>query len=111
MSEQFDRGHVVWHPALFRDSGRPFLVLSDDKHPFHGEEYLVTALTTTERPPAVPVPDDEWVAGGLSRTSYVSPWFLTTLKHESIERGVGQLSQPLVTEIREAVGLYLGLSR
>jgi hypothetical protein len=48
MSEDpFERGHVVWHPALFKETGRPYLVLSDDAHPFHGTEYLVAGLTTT----------------------------------------------------------------
>lgn len=104
----FERGHVVWHPALFRDSGRPFLVLSDDDHPFHGTEYLVAAITTTERTDAIPITSDAWVAGGLPKTSYVSPWFLTTLKHRTVERGVGMLSGDVVSDVTAAAAAYLG---
>jgi len=108
MSEaSFERGHVVWHPALFKDTGRPFLVLSGDTHPFHGTEYLVAGLTTTERPPAIPVPTDAWLTGGLSKASYVSPWFLTTLKHETIERGVGSLISDIVGDVVDAAVVYL----
>lgn len=44
---EFDRGHVVWHDGLFRSDGRPWLVLSNGDHPFHGREYLVAGITTT----------------------------------------------------------------
>lgn len=104
----FDRGHVVWHDGLFRESGRPWFVLSDNRHPFHGEEYLVAGITTTERTSAVTLNEGAWRVGGLPRTSYVSPWFLTTLKHVEIDRGIGLVREETVeTVVDEAVG-YLG---
>lgn len=103
--EPFDRGHVVWHDGLFRGTGRPWLVLSDDRHPFHGEEYVVAGVTTTERMRSIELGADEWVVGGLPRTSFVSPWFLTTLKHTSIDRGVGMLTAEVTRTISsEAAG-------
>lgn len=90
-SDPFDRGHVVWHDGPFRDSGRPWLVLTADRHPFHGEEYLVASITTTERAQTIALASGDWAVGGLPRPSYVAPWFLTTLRHESIDRGVGAL--------------------
>jgi len=103
----FDRGHVVWHDGLFRQSGRPWLVVSTDDHPFHGEEYLVTALTTTERADAIELADDGWDVGGLPRTSYVSPWFLTTLKHADVDRGVGELADATLNSVLEEITGYL----
>ena len=42
----FQRGDVVWHEAPFKeDSRRPFVVVSDDSRPFHGEEYTVVVVT------------------------------------------------------------------
>jgi mRNA-degrading endonuclease toxin of MazEF toxin-antitoxin module len=106
--DSFDRGHVVWHDGLFRGSGRPWLVLSDDRHPFHGEEYLVAGITTTDRPGAIPIDEDEaWSVGGLPRTSYASPWFLTTLKHPDVERGVGALADDRLESVLDAVASYL----
>ncbi|GAB3691010.1 hypothetical protein GCM10028857_27940 [Salinarchaeum chitinilyticum] len=106
--DAFDRGHVVWHDGLFRGSGRPWLVLSDDRHPFHGEEYLVAGITTTDRPGTVAIDeDDAWAIGGLPRTSYVSPWFLTTLKHADVDRGVGALTKDRLESVTGAVTSYL----
>lgn len=103
----FDRGHVVWHDGLFRGSGRPWLVVSSDDHPFHGEEYLVAGVTTTERAGTISLDPGEWTVGGLPRQSYVSPWFLTTIKHAEIDRGVGALTDATVENVLKAVVGYL----
>lgn len=105
--EPFDRGHVVWHDGLFRGSGRPWFVVSDDRHPFHGEEYVVTGITTTERPPAIELGGSDWVAGGLPRTSYASPWFLTTLKHAEIDRGVGMVTRETIEAVASEAARYV----
>lgn len=109
MTDTFSRGDVVWHTALFRDSGRPWVVLSDESHPFHGTEYLVAGVTTTERDEAVPIPERRWVTGAPPRTSYVSPWFVSTIKHDSVESGVGSLDSELVDRLLSEVRSYLGV--
>lgn len=101
--EQFERGDVVWHRGLFKRAERPWFVLSDHRHPFHGEEYVVAGITTTEREEAIRLAPDDWAVGGLPRTSYVSPWFLTTLKHADVERGVGALVESATETVVEAV--------
>lgn len=105
--ESFDRGHVVWHDGMFRSCGRPWFVLSDDRHPFDGEEYVVAGITTTERAGAIELTGQHWIVGGLPRTSYVSPWFLTTLKHADLDRGVGMVSDETVEAVIGAVVDYL----
>ena len=70
--ETFDRGDVIWHPGLFKTSGRPWLVLSTANHPFHGEEYLVVGITTTPRPAAIELSTTAWELGGLPKDSYSS---------------------------------------
>lgn len=107
MSDVFDRGHVVWHDGLSRGSDRPWLVVSDDEHPFHGEEYLVIGITTTDRDDAIELRNDNWTVGGLPGRSYVSPWFVTTIKHASISQGVGELDSSLVDEIVTEATQYL----
>ena len=104
----YDRGHVVWHDGLFTLSARPWLVLSDDTHPFHGEEYLVAGLTTTQRASAIHLADEDWVVGGLPRTSYVSPWVLTTLKHADIDRGIGMVGEDVFRTVARHVSAYTG---
>ncbi|MDZ7687935.1 MAG: hypothetical protein U5J64_04285 [Halobacteriales archaeon] len=105
--DTFERGHVVWHPSLFKDGGRPYLILSDGSHPFHGKEYIVVGVTTTEREEAVVLTQDNWKVGGLPKKSYVSPWFVATLKHAGIDRGVGALSEDVIEEVGEEVSGYV----
>jgi len=104
--EAFDRGDVIWHPGLFKTSGRPWLVLSTDNHPFHGEEYLVVGITTTPRPAAIELSTTAWELGGLPKDSYVSPWFVTTIKHSDIEQGIGRVSADACTTILQDVRDY-----
>lgn len=107
MSDAFDRGHVVWHDGLFRGSDRPWLIVSDDAHPFHGEEYLVVGITTTKRDDAIQLRDTDWTIGGLPGQSFVSPWFISTIKHTSIRQGVGELDPSIVNEIVTEATRYL----
>ena len=59
---------------------RPYLVLSNDRHPFHGEEYVATVVTTTARPAAIELDEETFIRGELPRNSYVSPWNPVTIK-------------------------------
>ena len=59
----YQRGDAVWHSAPFRDGGRPYVVLSDDQHPYHGEEYMVVGVTTDEREQAVALTPARWAEG------------------------------------------------
>jgi PemK-like protein. len=103
----FTRGDIVWHGGLFRTSARPWFVLSNDDHPFHGEDYLVAGVTTTEREQAIELTAESWAVGGLPETSYVSPWFLTTLKHTAIEQGVGTVTDEVCATALDAARDYL----
>ena len=106
--EAFDRGDVIWHPGLFRTNARPWFVLSTDDNPFHGEEYLVAGITTAPREEGVELPTTAWEIGGLPEDSYVSPWFVTTLKHADIEQGIGRVRAETSATVLTAVRGYLG---
>lgn len=114
MTAAFERGDVAWHPALSKDdpdAGRPFVVLSDDRHPFSSEEYVVAALTTVSRPEALPLAETDWVHGGTPRDSYVSPWYVMSLKDANFEAGIGSLHETTVDRVAREVTSYLGLGR
>ncbi|WP_313694722.1 type II toxin-antitoxin system PemK/MazF family toxin [Halorarum halobium] len=111
MTAGFERGDVVWHPAPYKDdpdAGRPFVILSDEYHPYHGEEYIVVALTTVSRPQALPLADTDWTRGGTLRDSYVSPWYVMSLKGANFDAGVGQLRDTTVDRIASEIGAYVG---
>ncbi len=98
----YQRGDVVWSIDPFRLAGearsiidagdsteidegeiktRPCLILSDNSHPFHGTQYLVVALTTTDRLISHPLEERYWARGGTPKQSYVSPWSMYSPLH------------------------------
>lgn len=103
------RGAVVKAPDLFADhSFRPYVRLSDDSHPFADEEGLYAAVTTTERPYAIPLRDAAFVSGGLPRESFANPWTVVSIRHADVEGVEAQLDQSTTEKIAEAAAGYLG---
>lgn len=92
------RGEVVWYPALFADYARPFLLISSDRHPFHGDEYIGLAITTSAVEEAVSIAEDAWVLGELPKPSAVKPWNPTIIKHDGIRSVAGVVRPSLVDE-------------
>lgn len=110
-SKPFQRADVVKHPAPFKNppNHRYFLVLSDDSHPFHGEEYAVVALTSKQRPEAVEITDDDWRFGGPPGESYASPWYVFTIKHADISTAQGSVTDSMADSVADEARSYLGL--
>lgn len=105
----YRRGDVVWHPAPFRDGGRPYVVLSDDTHPFYGEEYVVVGVTTTERERAVELTPERWAEGGAPTKSWASPWYVLTVKHGTVTERLGGLTSDATNRIASAVARLVGV--
>lgn len=102
------RGEVVWYPAMFADYDRPFLVVSTDRHPYHGEEYVGLSVTTTGHEAAVAIDDADWELGSLPRESHVKPWNPVVLKHEDIAGVAGALADPVVERSVQALARVCG---
>lgn len=104
-----DRGDVRWGPAPQKSSPayRPWLVVSDDGHPFADEECIVVALTTTDHDEGIAVPAECWDVGGSDVRSYASPWYVTTVKTATFDRLQGRLDPALVSRIAESLHAYV----
>lgn len=106
----YSRGAVVKGPDLFADHDyRPYVCLSDERHPFRDEEALYAAVTTTRRSVAIPLSESDFESGGLPRDSYVNPWTIASIRHADIQREEGQLVKETTETIAEEAGGYLGL--
>lgn len=86
---------------------RPYLTLSNDHVPFHGQEYVVAVITTTARPEAVELTANRLERGRLPRTSYVSPWSVLTLKDWMITKQPAEATDAIVDEVRQELDTYL----
>lgn len=106
----YQRGDIVWADDPFKDdpdAGRPFLVVSNDRHPFADEQVAVVALTTTPREEGVRLRDDAVTVGGLPSESYVSPWLLFTRAYPRIDRRLARVEPDFVDAIIDELLQYL----
>lgn len=86
---------------------RPYLLLSNDRVPFHGQEYVAAVITTTARPEAVELTEDRFERGRLPRRSYVSPWSVLTLKDWMITKQPAEATVATVDAVRQELVAYL----
>ncbi|MFB6158123.1 MAG: type II toxin-antitoxin system PemK/MazF family toxin [Candidatus Nanohalobium sp.] len=94
-------------PDFIRGNNRrPFVVISNENHPFH-EECLVVLITTTEREEAIPLPEEKFRKGKLPKESYASPWTVTTLKNTAMQDKLGELKEETLKEIRKDINDYI----
>ena len=97
----FERGDVVYGADPFkRDNySRPWLIVSNDTHPFQGDQYIVLALTSkTWHDGSVPIDDDAWTDGGAPKRSSILPWSVETIEPSDIEHRQGTIERSLVDE-------------
>lgn len=105
----YPQGAVVIAPDPFgTGSERPYLLPSDDRHPFHGQEYIAAVVTTTERENAIPLEEDSFEEGSLPRQSYVSPWNPVTLKAFQIDKHVATVPETVVDDVVAELNTYVG---
>lgn len=111
MSRATERGRVIAGPDLFGPHRRrPYVRLSGKSHPFADEEALYAAVTTTERPLAIHLREDEFEHGSFPRESFVNPWTLATIKHADVGTVEGHLEAESTDQIATAAAGYLGVS-
>ena len=105
------RGDVVGGPDLFTEHEfRPYVLLSDDSHPFADEEGLFVAVTTTPRPAAISLRSTDFEVGGLPLDSYVNPWTIVSIRFADLHGREGHLDDRTVASIARASASYLGVS-
>lgn len=101
-------GIVIARDPFGAGTDRPYLIISNDSHPFHGEEYVTTVVTTMERDRAIPLPDDVFTEGSLPRRSFVSPWNPVTLKDELLDKHVATVTAELADNVVSELIGYIG---
>lgn len=100
----YAQGSVVLAPATFKGGVRPYLIVSNERRPFHGDRYTVAVVTSTERDPAVPLTEGSLAAGELKTyPSYASPWSLHVFPDEEIQKRVAQVDAETMESVAERV--------
>lgn len=105
-----DRGDVVRSVDPFKlgtSRQRPWLIVSDDGHPFADEQYVALAVSTKSYEESIPLSDAGWEAGGVPRESYVSPWAVHSPRTEDLEAWQGRVEQSFVDRAVAVTQQYL----
>ena len=106
----YERGDVVIALDPFKDdsSGRPFLIVSDEETPFHGEQYIALSLTTrTWYDERIPLEEGDWEEGGAPRSSSIMPWSVNSIDGNLIEGYQGRLGTDVVDEATTRLSEYV----
>ena len=98
---------VIAEDPFGNNPKRPYLILSNDHVPFYGQEYIAVVITTTARTEAIELTDNRFETGRLSRTSYVSPWSVLTLKDWMITKQPAKTTNATVDDVRQEMETYL----
>lgn len=110
MTSDLERCDVCYgaDPSKGSDYARPWLIISNEQHPFHGEQYVVLALTTrTWHDGFVRISEDEWIEGGTPKSSSVVPWGVETIERGDIEFRQGRVESNLVDQTVSELTDYL----
>ncbi len=100
----YAQGSVVIAPATFKQGHRPYVVVSNDDRPFHGDRYTVAVVTSTERSDAVPLTEGSLTEGELlTYPSYVSPWSLHVFPDREITKRVAQVSEETMEDVAREI--------
>lgn len=85
------------------------MLVNTQEHPFESQEGLWVAVTTTGRSEAIPLGKGDFISGGLPKTSYASPWNVTTIKIADMGTVEGILEESVVNRITEDAAAYMGV--
>ncbi len=100
----YAQGSVVIAPATFKSGRRPYLVVSNESRPFHGDRYTVAVITSTERSAAVELEAASLAEGHLKTyPSYVSPWSLHVFPHQEITKRVAQVEDSTLEIVSDQI--------
>lgn len=98
---------TVQNPFVTGDC-RPYVIISNGQHSFHGQEYIVEVVTTTERDEAVPLIETAFTEWSLRRPSFVSSWSPVTSKAHLINEHLAPVTDYATDNIVSNLSTYLG---
>ncbi|WP_435065121.1 hypothetical protein [Halobaculum sp. EA56] len=105
-----ERGDVVRSSDPFKlgdDRQRPWIIVSNDSHPFDDEQFVALAVSTKRYEDSIPLAEDVWEVGGVPRESYVSPWAVHSPRTEDLVAWQGRVTEAFVDDAVERLQQYV----
>jgi mRNA-degrading endonuclease toxin of MazEF toxin-antitoxin module len=107
---QPQRGDVVRSTDPFKlgtDKQRPWLILTDERHPFANEQFIAVAISRKEYAPSIPLLDEVWKIGGVPEESFAAPWSVHSPRIEDMVAWQGRVTESFVERVACALWEYL----
>ncbi len=107
---RYERGDVAYGVDPFKgtDAARPWLIISTDLHPFHGEQYIAVTLTTkTWYDERIALSKRDWIEGGTPNESSIVPWSVISIDHADLDFWQGRLRSSVVDDAVDSLTQYL----
>ncbi|ELY39157.1 hypothetical protein [Natronorubrum tibetense] len=102
-----ERGVIVVATDPFGNTPRrPYLLISDESHPFVGDQYIALGITTKEYAESVPL-TGAFETGTLNRDSFVSPWAIVSLQDSDVDRAVARVTPELIDTVTDQTMQYI----
>jgi len=92
---------------LGEDSQRPWLIVSNDSHPFGDEQFVAVAISTKEYGDLISLKPGVWTVGGVPQQSFVSPWAVHSPRVEDLIAWQGRVTDEFVNEVVDELETYL----
>lgn len=105
-----ERGDVVRSQDPFKrgtEKQRPWLIVSNEHHPFDGEQYLAVAISTKQYDDSLELRPAVWEVGGVPRESFVSPWAVHSPRSEDLIAWQGRVTDEFIEHVIDALWAYL----
>ncbi|OLZ39521.1 hypothetical protein A6E15_00320 [Natrinema saccharevitans] len=106
-----ERGDVVRSHDPFKlgtEKQRPWLIVSNETHPFDGEQFLAVAVSTKQYDRSLPLRSDVWEVGGVPCESFVSPWAVHSPRREDLIAWQGRVTESFIERVIDELKRYLG---
>lgn len=105
-----ERGDVVRSVDPFKlgaEVQRPWLIVSNDTHPFAEEQFIAVAITTTEYGQSLALESRIWERGGVPRESFVSPWAVHSPRLDDLVAWQGRVEDEFVARVVDELRGYV----
>lgn len=92
---------------LGADKQRPWLILTDERHPFAGEQFIAVAISRKEYEPSIPLSGEVWETGGVPEESFIAPWSVHSPRIEDVVAWQGRVTESFVEHVVTVLWEYL----
>lgn len=85
------------------------MIVSHETTAEYPDQHVALGISTTETAESLPITQDDWVVGDLSRQSYIHPRYPTVISEADVVTTVGALDEDVVDDAVLALGREIGI--